>query len=206
MKNPLRYQISEYDCGPTSLLNALSYLFEREEIPPEIIRNIMIYSLDSYGKDGISGKSGTSYMAMMFVSNWINGFGQIGQLNISSRYLSEHEVNMKEGGYIDDAIRRNGAVVLRLYEGGWHYVLCTDMKGDKVYLFDPYYDDRSYEMEGIEVILDQTFSYNRIVDKSYFDNLELGTYALGPIKKREAVIIYNEKTRIDDFAMIEYMI
>ena len=33
MKIPLRYQISEYDCGPTSMLNAVSYLFEREEIP-----------------------------------------------------------------------------------------------------------------------------------------------------------------------------
>ena len=26
MKIPLRYQVSEYDCGPTSLLNALNYL------------------------------------------------------------------------------------------------------------------------------------------------------------------------------------
>ena len=48
MKNPLRYQISEYDCGPTSLLNAISFLFEREEIPPEVIRNIMLYCLDCY--------------------------------------------------------------------------------------------------------------------------------------------------------------
>lgn len=35
MKNPLHYQLSEYDCGPTSMMNALAYLFEREEIPPE---------------------------------------------------------------------------------------------------------------------------------------------------------------------------
>ena len=34
MKNPLRYQLSEYDCGPTSMLNALAFLFEREDIPP----------------------------------------------------------------------------------------------------------------------------------------------------------------------------
>ena len=46
MKSPLRYQFSEYDCGPTTMLNAVSYLFEREEIPPEIIRNVMLYSLD----------------------------------------------------------------------------------------------------------------------------------------------------------------
>lgn len=52
MKNPLHYQISEYDCGPTSMLNGISYLFEREEIPAELIRNIMIYALDCYGNDG----------------------------------------------------------------------------------------------------------------------------------------------------------
>ena len=28
MKNPLHYQLSEYDCGPTTMLNAVSYLFE----------------------------------------------------------------------------------------------------------------------------------------------------------------------------------
>ena len=32
MKNPLHYQLSEYDCGPTSMMNAIAYLFEREEI------------------------------------------------------------------------------------------------------------------------------------------------------------------------------
>ncbi len=32
MKNPLRYQLTEYDCGPASMLNAISYLFERKDI------------------------------------------------------------------------------------------------------------------------------------------------------------------------------
>lgn len=38
MDNPLRYQMTEYDCGPTSMLNAVSYLFRRDEIPPELTR------------------------------------------------------------------------------------------------------------------------------------------------------------------------
>ena len=88
MKNPLRYQLSEYDCGPTSMLNALAFLFEREDIPPEAVRNIMLYCLDCYGSDGVSGKSGTSCAAMMFLSNWLNGFGKIGRLHISTQYLS----------------------------------------------------------------------------------------------------------------------
>lgn len=38
MKNPLCDQMTEYDCGSTSVLNAVSCLFRREEIPPEIVR------------------------------------------------------------------------------------------------------------------------------------------------------------------------
>ena len=83
MKNPLHYQLSEYDCGPTSLLNAISFLFEREEIPPEILRNIMLYCLDCYGPEGSAGKSGTSCTAMMFLSNWLQGLGDIGKLPVS---------------------------------------------------------------------------------------------------------------------------
>ena len=40
MKTPLRYQATEYDCGPTSMTNAIVYMFEREEIPPDLIRHI----------------------------------------------------------------------------------------------------------------------------------------------------------------------
>lgn len=36
MKNPLNYQMSEYDCGPASMSNAISFLFKREEISPDI--------------------------------------------------------------------------------------------------------------------------------------------------------------------------
>lgn len=76
MKNPLRYQMSEYDCGPTTMLNAISFLFPREIISPEVIRNIMLYSLDSYGSEGVMGKRGTSSAAMMFLCNWLNGYGK----------------------------------------------------------------------------------------------------------------------------------
>lgn len=206
MKNPLHYQISEYDCGPTSLLNGISYLFERDQISPEIIRNIMLYCLDCYGSDGCSGKSGTSCMAMMFLSNWINGFGRIGQMNIKSQYLSGREVTLGQESYIEDALLRKGVVVVRLYEGGWHYVLFTGKDMDNIYLFDPYYDDKDYEMEGISVVLDQPYTYNRVVRKDYFLKEELGTYAFGEISKREAVILYNEDIKIPEASGIEYFI
>ena len=88
MKNPLHYQLSDYDCGPTAMLDALSYLFEREDIPPEVIRNVMLYSLDCYSAEGVPGKSGTSRMAMMFLSNWLNEFGKVGRFRQAARVAS----------------------------------------------------------------------------------------------------------------------
>ena len=46
MKTPLLYQLSEFDCGPITLYNALKYLFDRDEIPYEVIKEIMNYTLD----------------------------------------------------------------------------------------------------------------------------------------------------------------
>ena len=74
MKNPLHYQLSECDCGPTALLNGLSYLFQREEIPPEVIRNVMLYCLDCYNDEGIPCKSGTSMAAMIRIDRFLCRF------------------------------------------------------------------------------------------------------------------------------------
>ena len=43
MKNLLNYQTSEYDCGPVTILNGIRYLFEREEIYPEIIKFLCLF-------------------------------------------------------------------------------------------------------------------------------------------------------------------
>lgn len=48
MKVPLRYQVTEFDCGTISLLNVLSYLYERAEIPAELVKAIHRYTLDCY--------------------------------------------------------------------------------------------------------------------------------------------------------------
>lgn len=206
MKNPLHYQLSDYDCGPTSMLNAVSYLFEREEIPPEVIRNIMIYCLDCYGTDGIQGKSGTSRMAMMFLSNWLNGFGQIGQFSVSSRYLSGKSVYLGENSYVNDALRRGGAVVVRLFYDEPHYVLLTGYEEGRVLMFDPYYREEPFPQSEILLEKNEPFRYNRVVPEAYFNREELELYALGPVEAREAVLVFNERTKLTADQTIEYFI
>lgn len=206
MKNPLHYQFSEYDCGPTAMLDAVSYLFEREQIPPEVLRNIMLYCLDCYGADGVSGKSGTSCAAMMFLSNWLNSFGKVGRLSVSSRYLSGRSVYCGEDGYLYDALRRNGAAVVRLFYDEWHYVLLTGTENGCVRMFDPYFRTVPYDQKDILIVKDQPFSCNRLVPETYLNREELDIYALGPADGREAVLLFNEDTKLTEERTIEYFI
>ena len=206
MKNPLLYQRSEYDCGPTAMLNGISYLFDREEIPPEIIRNIMLYCLDCYGADGVSGKSGTSCTAMMFLSNWLNGFGKVGRLPISSQYLSGKSVYIGGQGLVCDALNRGGAVVVRLFFDEWHYVLLTHIRDGQVCLFDPYYLDKPFENPELQMVADHPCEYNRIVPIRYMERVERELYALGPVPGREAILLFNGQTVLTAEQTIEYII
>ncbi|MDO4621314.1 MAG: peptidase C39 [Lachnospiraceae bacterium] len=210
MKNPLHYQHTEFDCGPTSMINALDFLFQREEIPPEAIRNIMLYCLDCYGKEGRPCESGTSCMAMMFLANWLDGFGKTGRLPITTQYLSGESVYITPDSRIVDALNRGGAVILRLHYEVEHYVLLTGVKDDHVLMFDPYYEEELTEdtpdRELITVDLEHPFSYNRIVPFSCFNRTNHDTYSLGEKDKREAVLLFNSKTALTDEKTIEYFI
>jgi hypothetical protein len=206
MKNPLHYQLSEYDCGPTTMLNAMNYLFEREEIPPAIIRNIMLYCLDCYNSEGVMGKRGTSRAAMMFLSNWLNGFGETGALSVSSVYLSGKQVRIGDDSLINDALRRGGVVVVRVSYDCDHYVLLTGLKGDYILMFDPYYGDEGFEKEGVICVDDEPFRYNRIVPEAHFNRETQELYALGTMDEREAVLLFNERTKKTAEQTIEYFI
>ena len=72
MKILLKYQNSEYDCGPTSFINALAYLYEREEVPIELIKAIYEYTLDVKNSEGIVGKGGTSREKQIELGKYFN--------------------------------------------------------------------------------------------------------------------------------------
>ncbi len=202
MKNLLNYQSSEYDCGPVALTNAIRYLFDRELIYPDLIKYIMLYCLDSYNEEGDVGKRGTSASAMLFLSNWLNQFGKLKSFPISCEFLSGEKVFLSPDSPIITALRRGGAVVLRVFLDVGHYVLLTGVENDSVYLFDPYYEelddpnlDEEYFSEGISFITDQPKRANRLVSIERLNRLTKNYYEMGPYELREAVILFNEKTR-----------
>ncbi len=205
MKNPLHYQTTEYDCGPTSMLNAVNYLFHRKEISPDVVKNIMLYCLDSYNKKGEAYKNGTTGMAMLFLSNWLNQFGKVKKWPIHCEVLNGEVIQVSLTSRIAECLGQGGVVVARVMLGCWHYVLITGIDSEYVYLFDPYYRVKAFQEDGIDIIKDAPLKMNRKVKHTYMNSESNGNYAFGKKEGRECILLYNKSTQIT-MANIEYFI
>lgn len=213
MKNVLNYQSSEYDCGPTTLINAIRYLFERDEIAPELLKAISLYTLDSYNAQGESGKSGTSKMAMQFLASWMNQYGRSKNFPIEARFLEAEQVYIAPNSAIVGCLQQKGVAVVRVWLGGdEHYVLLTQSDGDEIGLFDPYFwnytqeELESLKKQGITVVWNEPMKLNRMVRADVMNQKEIVNYGMGERGMREAMLLYNSNTRITPEKSIEYFI
>ncbi len=204
MKNPLSYQSTEYDCGPTTIINAIRFLFNREEIPPELVKTITLYCLDGYNENGEAGKSGTTATAMVFISNWLNQFGKIKGFPIYTSILESEKIYIGQNSDIVGCLQQGGAVIVKVMLDGGHYVLMTDVDDNYIYLFDPYYCEGEFG-EGIDVIKDAPAKMNRRVKRNLFNDQSQTDYAFGAADLRECMLMYNTNTR-KTIDTIEYII
>ena len=198
MKNLLNYQSSEYDCGPVSIINGIRYLFEREEIFPEMIKFIMLYCMDTYNETGELCKQGTSSSAVTFMADWLNHFGETRKFPIKCEVLSGDAVTLTPGSKITEALKQGGAVVLRVYLEVPHYVLLTGINDETVLMFDPFYEeeddpelDEEYFEEGISFISDSPKKANRAVSLSRINGTGKDYYEMGALSERKALIMLN---------------
>lgn len=188
MKTPLRYQITEFDCGSVSLVNCITYLFEREHIPAELIKAINTYTLDCYDEHGNLGQKGTSREAVKFLTRWICDFARTKDFHLRCEYMDGKSVTLKK---IEDCVKAGGCVNLRTYQEVEHYVTVTNVDNKFVYLFDPYFNPASEYENNPHITADfnHPTQYNRIVDKKYFNSTKEDEFCLGPIAKREIVLL-----------------
>lgn len=197
MNNPLSYQASEYDCGPTALRNAVSFLYERKEIPPEVIKYIHLYCMDCYDKDGEPCKSGTSALAMAYVASWLNQYGQMKKWPVSCQVLGKDDIHIGQNSRIIAALQQGGVAVVRVVLDCSHYVLLTGVEGEYVHVFDSYYWPHDFPDKRIITVLDQPEKLNRKIHFDVFNNEGKEYYNLGLKEKRECVLIFNKETRLE---------
>lgn len=195
MKNPLYYQLSEYDCGATSVLNALTYLFERQEIPPDFLKCIIQCCMDSYNEKGEPYRCGTSPDAMRYLAAWMNRYAQTMKFPLYCEHLRGSEVHLDKGSPIYNCLQQGGAVVARCHLCVPHYITLTGINETQVHVFDAYYDDHPPIRPGVVYITDCPKQKNRSILWHVMENEGTNDYSLGATQDRDITLFYRTQSR-----------
>jgi len=141
MRTPLRVQVSEYDCVPTSFVNALAYLFERREIPPLVLQRVYMLCLDCMFHTNEHGH-GTSDLAIEFIASWLTQFRstKFKKFRVEADYVGSDHLHLGQGNKLVTCLNSGGVGVLSVKHFGacWHEILALSSKDRWLYAFDPY--------------------------------------------------------------------
>ena len=204
MKVPFRYQASNNDCVPTSFINALQYLFEREELPPEVIHKVMLYSLDSINKRGELGR-GTSGFSCQLILHWLESYKpkDFKGFSLECSFLKGEDVHLKQNNKIVACLNRGGVALIRLCSNKsgliFHYVLALGADDEFLYFFDPYYRVKNFSGADAEVMkwlgnenregFCKGQSPNLRISRERLDSEKIEKYSMSQIDERECCLI-----------------
>ena len=188
---PLSFQISEFDCGPVSLLNALSRLFDRKLIQPCMIKAIYSYTLDNCDAYRHPGQKGTSAAALRFVGEWLNNYGAHCHFPIHCVSLAPEDICFEPESPLYIAIRQGAVAVVRCILDVGHYVLITGVEEGHVLVWDPYYLTKKIRRKGIEIVKDRPAECNRRISFERMNGTGRAPYNFGPVELRECLLIWN---------------
>ena len=191
MKNPLNYQVLENDAGGTSLLNCLSYLFEREEMPLELVKIINSYAASCYDAAGNIAANEFSNQFMYYIASWVKAYAKEKQIPLRAIYLHGDNVDLLK---IRKCLMAGGCVQFKAYKQTKHYVCITKMDEDEIFIFDPYYRENGYyrQAAAITVVDSEPFEFNRRVRLSHFVSENKAELVLGPENEREAILFIRD--------------
>lgn len=192
MLTPLQYQVSEYDCVPTALINAVNYLFHRKEIPPMVIRHIYLYCLDTVGRNSRFGIGGTSKYAVRLVGNWLNSY-RMKSFAVSTEFIEKDEVRIDKKGKINQCLKEDGVALcnMLLTKQEEHYLMITGVDDHWVYCFDSYYRSFVRGLDKNVEILDSPGGRgpNIRIRQEWFNQKLNKRFCLGPVEMRESLLI-----------------
>ena len=190
MKTPLRYQVTEFDCGPTAVMNAISYLYSTEEIPPDFVKNVYMHTLDDYDVKGFMGRKGTSPDALRFLTTWFNRYAVTTNFPIHCEYFEADQVNLQDDGRLITCLKSGGVAVGKCILEVEHYVTLTGIDDEYVHVFDPYFWDMDFGKKGIVQVTDKPFEMNRKISRNIMDCTDDCDYSFCKTENRTAMLIY----------------
>ena len=192
MKNDLICQTTNYDCGPTTVTNAMRFLFEREEIPPVVLKSIWTMGIDTYADGGELGKAGTSKAAMRYMAAWFECFAEKCGFPVKAAFLDSDFAALYRGSLTWKCLERGGCAVVRCWHGNsGHYVLLTELLPDgMIGLFDPYDGEADESDPDRRPVYDDPKRKNRVVRAEILNQTEKINYAMGDPNLREVLLFW----------------
>lgn len=192
MHTPLRYQATEFDCGPTAILNAVSFLFPTEEVPPEFVKTIYQYTLDDVNDLGMPGRMGTSPSALRHLTEWFDRYQIRTGYPMHCEFYTDKDVSLKKDSPLISCLEQGGAAVVKCILECEHYVTLTGIDDEYVHVFDPYYWDIDFGKKGIIRVEDRPREMNRKISRSIMDCVDMCDYAFCREEDRTAMLFYKE--------------
>jgi len=203
MKVPFRLQATEYDCVPASLVNALCYLFDREQIPPSVIQRIYLHSLD---RETLWGESrrGTSGYAVEMLGGMLNNYREkrYKHFAVHSEFITGCDVHLKKDGKVLRCLDSGGVALLRVWldHDDWHYILAFRHEDGHMQCFDSYRPSKKAGGNDAVLILDPAGhqEHNLAIPFTYLDQevkaptvfeASKHQWALGPKNERECLLL-----------------
>ncbi len=193
---PFQYQVSEFDCVPISFINAVSYLFQRNEIPPMVIRHIYMYSLDTVGNDARLGSEGTSKYAVKLLGAWLTSY-KFRKFSVKTQFLEGESVSFSRTRKIINCLKKGGVALCKIYiyRHQEHYILVMGIDKGWVFCFDPYYRKTLSGLSNRVYMLrsDDIRSPNLKISMEWLEKDEESVrFCLGPAMKRESLLIWRD--------------
>ena len=190
---PLRYQATQADCYPTSVLNALIWLFERHELPGAILQHIYAYCLDGIER-GLAG-SYTSEHASLALVDWLEEF-KTRSFAVATKIIKGRDLHLRPSSEVLRWLRRGGVAVLDVCDttATTHSILALAEGADHLGFWDPYIRGARYDYGRAALRLETDgHSPNLRLIKSWLDSPRTRRYSFGPLANRVSVLIRRTK-------------
>jgi len=187
-KSFFRYQASEWDCYPITVINALCYLFKPKKIPMDVIKKIYCLTLDS-PKDGTT-VGGAKHLIKVIEGN----------LPIKTEYMAK-DFDF-DWGNVERLNKKEVVALCDIYdmEEQGHSVLAIECDSQWVKIWDPYpwtsTSKKTIENTKEVKLIDQSKHLfrqaNMHITRRRFNEDDKVAFSLGKKKEREFMFMWGK--------------
>ena len=163
----------------------MAYLYDSEDIPIELLKEIYKLTLDVKNLEGITWKGGTStHNVELLAKHFVDYANKNDEFNLKCKMLNADEVDVES---MKKSLNGSSVIIARCWHGGEHYVLITKMDD----IFDPYYLGEDYYTtdNDVAIVLHETFSHNRLVKIERLFDEDKKDFSLLEKDKRSIIVL-----------------